>query len=211
MSRRIAEIEGEEDQHRHRHAAEACDHRQRHAPALAQLAHVELAPRLEADEEEECHQPAVDPLAEALVDPVPADRDREVRRPHGLVRAEPDVRPHYGGDGGGEQHGGATDLLVHEVAHRGGEMAGPGAPQGCCRAAVAGARRDVGLHGYAVSSNGSTTSRFSSRRNGTSSRAIGTTTNLVAPWSRNRCSSGRSAATPTATWSSSRRPLARLE
>ena len=41
--------------------------RQRDAPALAQLAHVELAPRLQADdEEEEHHQPVVDPVAQVF-------------------------------------------------------------------------------------------------------------------------------------------------
>ena len=43
--------------------------RQRDAAALAQLAEVELAPRLEPDdEEEERHQAAVQPLAERQLD-----------------------------------------------------------------------------------------------------------------------------------------------
>ena len=58
-------LNGEVDGDRHRHAADPGEQRQREPPPLAQLAEVELAARLEPDdEEEERHQPAVHPLAQ---------------------------------------------------------------------------------------------------------------------------------------------------
>ena len=67
MRARPAEVEGEVDEHRDRHAADPREHRQRDAPPLAQLAHVELAPCREPDdEEEEGHQALVDPVAQIL-------------------------------------------------------------------------------------------------------------------------------------------------
>ena len=69
-----AGVEREVDRDRDDHPAEPGEQRQREAAALAQLADVELAPRLEPDdEEEERHQPVVDPVAEVLRDPVAAD------------------------------------------------------------------------------------------------------------------------------------------
>ena len=59
------------DRHRHDHAAEPGQQRQRDPPPVAQLAHVELAPRLKAHhQEEQRHQPAVHPLAQVQVHPV---------------------------------------------------------------------------------------------------------------------------------------------
>ena len=56
--------------------------RQRHPAPLAQLADVELAPRLEADdEEEERHQPAVHPVAQVERDTRAAEPDRQMRLP----------------------------------------------------------------------------------------------------------------------------------
>ena len=67
-----ARVEGEVDGDRHRHAAEPGEQRQGKASALAQLSEVELAPRLEPDdEEEERHQAAVDPLAQVEADAWP--------------------------------------------------------------------------------------------------------------------------------------------
>ena len=75
-------VESEVDRDRHRHAAERREQRQREAPPLAQLAEVELAARLEADdEEEERHQPAVHPLAKIQRDPRAAEVDRQLRGP----------------------------------------------------------------------------------------------------------------------------------
>ena len=62
VDRVVAGVDREVDQDRHGHPADAGEQRQCDAPPLAQLAEVELAPRLEPDhEEEERHQSAVDP------------------------------------------------------------------------------------------------------------------------------------------------------
>ena len=59
-----AGVEGQEDQDRQRHASHRRDQRDRDAPPLAQLPHVELALGLEPeDQEEERHQALVDPDA----------------------------------------------------------------------------------------------------------------------------------------------------
>ena len=65
------------------------EHRDRDPPALAQLAHVELALGLESDdEEEERHQPLVDPVAQVRRDPAAAEIGRELRRPHRFVAVQ---------------------------------------------------------------------------------------------------------------------------
>jgi len=108
---RLAGVEGEEERDRYDHPAEPRGDRQRQPTALAQLAHVELPPRLEPDdEEEERHQPAVQPAAEILRDAVSAEADRERRVPDALVRGLVDVDPEERGDRGGEQQGCAPGL-----------------------------------------------------------------------------------------------------
>ena len=62
--------------------------------ALAQLAHVELAPRLQPDdEEEEHHQAVVDPVAQVLGEHVAADADSQLGAPQAAVGVRVDVRP----------------------------------------------------------------------------------------------------------------------
>ena len=73
---RVAGVEGQVDRDRHRHAAEGRGQREQDPSPLAQLAQVELAPRLEPDhEEEERHQPLVHPLAQV-------ERDAGAAQPH---------------------------------------------------------------------------------------------------------------------------------
>src|SRR5918996_627147 len=68
--------------------------RQHEAPSLPKLAEVELAPRLEPDdEEEERHQPAVHPLAKRKRNARAAEVDRQRRLPQLLVRGRVDVHP----------------------------------------------------------------------------------------------------------------------
>ena len=63
-------VEREVDRDGHRHPADPRQQRQGEPPPLPQLAQVELASRLEADdEEEERHQPAVDPVAKVAARP----------------------------------------------------------------------------------------------------------------------------------------------
>ncbi len=63
---RATGVERQVDRDGHRHAANRRKHRDRQTAPLAQLAQIELALCLEAnDEEEERHQPFVDPVAQA--------------------------------------------------------------------------------------------------------------------------------------------------
>ena len=124
-------VEREVDQHRHRHAADAGEHGQRDAPALAQLAHVELAPRLEADdEEEERHQAVVDPVAQVLGERRVAERDREVGRPERVVGRVATFAQTSAAIVGGEQDDRAAGLGAQERAHRRGLGPRPGRAAG---------------------------------------------------------------------------------
>ena len=101
------------------------------APPLAQLAEVELAPRLEADdEEEERHQAAVHPVAQVERDARRRRADRERRRPERLVGRRVDVHPDERGDGRGEQDGRAAGLGAQEVAQRRLQAPRPRRPSG---------------------------------------------------------------------------------
>ena len=72
-----AGVDREVDRDRHQHAAEPGQERQRHPAAHPQLAHVELAARLQADDEEEQrHQPGVHELPQVHRMPWPADPRR---------------------------------------------------------------------------------------------------------------------------------------
>ena len=122
-----AGVEGDVDEHGEPHAAERRAERGRDAPAVAQLADVELALGLEPDdEEEERHQPLVDPLAQLERDAVVAEADRELGGPDRLVGVRPRrVRPQQGGDRGAQQHERAAALGVQEVAQRRRQVARP--------------------------------------------------------------------------------------
>jgi hypothetical protein len=118
--RRVARpVERQVDQHGHRHAAHTCQYRQRDALALAQLAHVEFPPGLEADDEEEQrHQSVVDPVAQVLLERPAAERDVEVRRPEGVVGGPRHVGPDQRRDGAAEQEHRAARLGLDECASR---------------------------------------------------------------------------------------------
>ncbi len=82
-----ARVEREVDRDRDDHPAEGGDHGYREPPPLAQFPDVELALGLEADdEEEEGHEPLVDPVAEVGGDPAAsrsesrASSSRAIRR-----------------------------------------------------------------------------------------------------------------------------------
>ena len=84
------------DERRHDHPAERGDRRQRGVSAIAELALDELALDLESDDEEEQrHEPVVDPVAEG--------QRPEVDAPDVRVRRRVDVRPHQRGERGGDQ------------------------------------------------------------------------------------------------------------
>ena len=60
---------------------------------------------------------------------MPAEVDREHRRPDAVVRRRVDVHPHERGDGRAEQDRGAAGLGAQEVAERGREVARPRRPR----------------------------------------------------------------------------------
>ena len=123
---RPAGVERQVDQDRHDHPDQPRGQRQDEPASLAQVAEVELAPRLEPDdEEEERHQPVVDPGPQVLRDAVRAEPDREVGLPDRLVRRCVDVRPHQGHCDGAHQDPGAAGLGEQERAQRGRLPAGP--------------------------------------------------------------------------------------
>ncbi|GAA3712669.1 hypothetical protein GCM10023082_08040 [Streptomyces tremellae] len=142
--RAVSRVEGEVDQRGHGEAARARDERQRDAAPVAQLAHVELAPRLKADDEEEQrHQTAVDPLAQAERDAEGPDPYGEDGVPDRPVRAGVRVRPHQCRNHGREEDGRAARLGAQEVAPRGADAVpalGPArvrvACPGCRHAAI---------------------------------------------------------------------------
>src|SRR5215218_7082578 len=96
---------------------------------ISQLAQVELAARLQADdEEEERHQAAVHPVHERLRDPGVSDPDRQGGPPNVVVRAPVHVRPDQSGDRRAEEDGRAPRLGAKERAERRLEAAGPSRP-----------------------------------------------------------------------------------
>ena len=70
----------QEDRDRDDHPADAGRNRQQQPPAVAQIAEIELAPRLKADDEEEQrHQARVDPVAQVERDARAADSNAQRR------------------------------------------------------------------------------------------------------------------------------------
>jgi hypothetical protein len=92
--------------------------------AVGQLPDRELAPHLEADDEEEDRdQPVADPVAEVHGDPAVADPDRDLGLPQRLVGVRPGrVRPQQPGDRRRQQQAGAAGLRLEEAARRRGEL-----------------------------------------------------------------------------------------
>jgi hypothetical protein len=79
---RAADVEGEIDRDRRNHPTDRREHGDSESAPLAQLAHVELALGLQADDQkEEGHQSLVHPIAQVGLDSPAPDRDRELRRP----------------------------------------------------------------------------------------------------------------------------------
>ena len=105
---RAAGVERGEDERRHDHPAERRDAGQRGPARLAELAVDHLALDLEADdEEEEGHQPVVDPRT---------DRERpQVRAPGLGVRRRIDVRPRQCRHRGGDEREAGIRLDGHEL------------------------------------------------------------------------------------------------
>ena len=111
---------GDEDQHRHQHAAERRRDRQHRGAPLPELADHELALDLEADDEEEQrHQPVVDPVAQVVLQVEAGDLEADLEVPDvrvGLVGRA--VRPHQRHDRRDGEGDAARRLLVEEVRQR---------------------------------------------------------------------------------------------
>jgi hypothetical protein len=131
---RAAEVEREVDRRRGAHAADRRQQREHEAPPLAKVAEVDLTPRLETQhEEEERHQPAVDPLAQRQLDPVAAEVDGEHGLPQLLVGRGVDVHPHERRHRRCEQDRRAAALGAQKLAQRALE---PARPRSCPRPEV---------------------------------------------------------------------------
>ena len=82
-------VRDQEDDDRHGHAAQPDQQRQREPAPHPQLAHVELAPRLQPDDQEEQrHQPGVHELAQVKVMSQLPTSDRQPGRPERVVGRE---------------------------------------------------------------------------------------------------------------------------
>ena len=131
VGRGMTGVDGQVDRDRDGHAAEGGENRQRQPAPLAQLADVELAPHLEPDdEEEECHQAAVDPIAQALGDPRVADPGSRGACARRLVGGEVDVGPGQRRQGRAKQDDGAAGFGAQKLAQRRFQAASPGRSTG---------------------------------------------------------------------------------
>ena len=115
-----------------RHAAQGCDHRDRDAAPLAQLAEVELTLGLQADDEEEQrHQPFIHPLAQAPRQGVLAQAERQSRAPQRFIGVRPGrVGPQQRRERRADEHRRPTGLGAQKVPYRRAEIASPGRAAG---------------------------------------------------------------------------------
>nr|WP_284253744.1 hypothetical protein [Pseudolysinimonas kribbensis] len=136
----------EEDRDRKGHAGDAGRERHQQLTSIAQLTEVELAARLEPDdEEEERHQALADPVAQRHAEPDVADLHRQREAPDSAVRPEVDARPDHGGDDCGQQDAGAGGFGAQEPAELRGDAPRPDGVLHRCRVRgdrVAGIARD---------------------------------------------------------------------
>jgi hypothetical protein len=112
-------VRHQEDGDGHGHAGQPDQQRQREPAPYPQLADVELAPRLQPDDQEEQrHQPGVHEFAQVERQARAADGHGQPGRPELLVGRDADVRPDQGEHGGRGQHRGAAGLGTQEAAQR---------------------------------------------------------------------------------------------
>jgi len=131
MSRRAAGVHDQVDDDRDHQAAQAGRDGQRQPRAFPQLAHVELAAGLQAeDEEEEGHEPAVHPLAQVQRHPMAGELHRQPGAPDRRIRQRIDVHPGQRGHRHAQQHGGATGLRAQEDPQRRLQIPRPRRPPG---------------------------------------------------------------------------------
>ena len=120
-------VEREVDRDRDQDAADGGRRREHDPPALPQLPEVELALGLEPHhQEEQRHQPLVDPVAQVERHAGAADVDRHHGRPGGLVGARREVGPQQRHDRRPEHQRRPAGFGVQEVPHGGREVPPPG-------------------------------------------------------------------------------------
>ena len=128
------------------HAADRRDHRQRRLPPVAQLAEDQLALDLEPDDEEEDrHQPVVDPVPQVELEL----RSARAGSPSGVcqsgvvARLPRRVGPHERDRRGHEEQDPARGLGGEEVPERARETGAVGSVRRCARGMVVGPRGEV--------------------------------------------------------------------
>ena len=144
--RRVARrVHGQVDGRRHQDPRAGRERRDPQPHLVGQLAHRHLAAQLEADdEEEEDHQPVVDPVAQVLGDAVVAEADRQLGRPELVVAGrERRVHPDERRDRRGQQEPGRPRLGGDEGAQGRGELLGEAA---AARRRAVGASQGPGQH-----------------------------------------------------------------
>jgi hypothetical protein len=104
VARLLRAGEEQEQERRHEHPADRRDRRERRRPRVAELSAHELALQLHPDQQEEDrHQPLVDPEPEVLAEGGVPEPDDEPRGPEPLV-ARAEVRPQQRDGDRDEQH-----------------------------------------------------------------------------------------------------------
>jgi hypothetical protein len=115
-----ARVEGGVDRRRQQHATGRRHHRQGRPPPGAQLPVDQLTLEFQADhQEEQGHQPLVDPAAQVVNEAEVAEADLQHGPPEGLVGRLPGrVGPGQGEHGRGDQDRAAGGLLAEELPQR---------------------------------------------------------------------------------------------
>jgi hypothetical protein len=115
-----SQVEGQVDQGRNRGPAHGCGHGQRGAAHGGQLAHEHLAFDLQPDDQEEDrHEPVVDPMRQILGQREVGHTYRQLGMPERRIALAPRrVGPDEGRDRGGDEEYAARGLLVGEVLER---------------------------------------------------------------------------------------------
>ena len=117
---RPAGIDGQVDEHGDGHAGHTGSERQDEPAAITQVAEVELAPGLQAhDEEEQRHQPAVDPRLQIMGEARPGRAGSTSVVCHTcVVGVQVDVGPDQRDGDSGDEHARAARLGAQELAQR---------------------------------------------------------------------------------------------
>ena len=123
---RLSGVDRQEQDNRDHHPDQAGGQRKDEPPPFPQIPKVELAPRLQPDDQEEQrHQAAVDPGLQVVVEADGTEPDRQLRAPHRAVGRLVDVHPDECGRDGRHQHTGAAGLGPQERPQRSGAIPRP--------------------------------------------------------------------------------------